>query len=364
MVHGLFMIDLDDISVYEKLDPSGLRLRLNGLPEQCGQAWLEAKRTSIPDELSRCTEVIVAGMGGSAIAGDLVADLAGPASSTPIRVVRDFRIPGLIPGQASQPRQLVVVCSFSGETEETLSMLDQAQSAGASIVAVTGGGALGRKAAEAGIPSMTIDSPGEPRSAVGYNLMLLASLLDRSGVINVSDAEVSEAVAAAQEMASKVGVQVPLAENQAKSLAKDLVGRLTLVYGSSSLSGMALRWKSQINENGKSWAFAELLPELLHNTVESFPGGAEVSQRTTAILLKPHQAGSKLERRYTVLNETLERFGIKSRMLTGVPGGTLAQSLAMIVLGDHVSYYMGLLNGFNPSETPSIDLFKERLSSS
>ena len=358
------MIDLDDVTAYEELDPSGLRRRLSTLPEQCSQAWLEAKNTVLPDNLDRCTEVIVAGMGGSAIAGNLVADLAGSDSGTPVRVVRDFRIPGLLPDQSSQPRQLVIVCSFSGETEETLSMLDHAQSAGASIIAITGGGTLGQRAAGAGIPVLTIDAPGEPRSAVGYNLMLLISLLDRIGVISVSDGDVSEAVTAAESMASQIGIHVRTEQNQAKLLAKDLIGGLTVVYGSGSLSGVALRWKSQINENGKSWAFAELLPELLHNSVESFPGGLEVRQRTTALLLKPNRAASELERRYTVLSEMLERSGVKSRTLTAVSGGTLTQSLAMIVLGDHVSYYMGLLNGINPSEVPTIDLFKELLSDS
>ena len=357
------MIDLDDRSVYEKLDPSGLHRRIQGLPGQCNRAWGEAQKTPVADDWSRCTEVIVAGMGGSAIAGDLVADLAGPHSVTPIRVVRDFRVPGISTDDSSQ---LVIVCSFSGETEETLSMFDQVcpASQGAPVIAMAGGGALSRRAAEAGVPVMTIDAPGEPRSAVGYNLMLLASLLNRTGTISISEDDVSEAVAAAETMASRVGIEVPAAENEAKLLATELVGRLTLVYGGGSLSGMALRWKSQINENGKSWAFAELLPELLHNSVESLPGGPEISQRTTALLLKPFQTTDELERRYTVLSETLDRFGVKNQIITGVPGSRLAQSLAMIVMGDHVSYYMGLLNGFNPSETPSINLFKERLSAS
>lgn len=308
--------------------------------------------------------MIVCGMGGSAIAGDLVADLAGPASVTPIRVVRNFRVPGLLPSTGSQAGQLIIVCSFSGDTEETLSMFEQARSSGAAMIAVAGGGSLGKRAADAGIPVMTINAPGEPRSAVGYNLMLLASLLNRTGVLSVSDREVSEAVDAAESMIARVGIQVPVKDNPAKSLAMELVGGLTLMYGGGNLCGMALRWKSQINENGKSWAFSESLPELLHNSVESFPGGPEVRERTTALLLKPFQTPDELERRYTVLAETLDGFGIKNRTLTGVSGGPLAQSLSMIVLGDHVSYYMGILNGFNPSETPSIDLFKERLSAS
>ena len=357
---------LDNRSIYFDLDPSGLLGRLQTLPNQCKEAWSQAKKTEFPDEWRRCTEVIIAGMGGSAIAGNLAADLAGPDPTTSIRVVRDFNIPGISGplGHDSGPKPLVVVCSFSGETEETLAMFDHARSTGASMAVITGGGALAQRAAESGVPVLTVDAPGEPRSAVGYNLMLLASLLDRIGVISVSDQEVTEALAAAESMASKVGSEVPAAENPAKSLAKDLVGRLTVVYGGGNLSGMALRWKSQINENGKSWAFAELLPELLHNSVESFSGGTEIRQRTTALLLRPHQPTPQLESRYAVLGEILDRSGIEHRIITGSPGGHLAQSLSMIVLGDHFSYYMGLLNGINPSETPSIDLFKKRLSDS
>ena len=361
------MVDLDDLTTFKKQDPSGLHRRLQGLPAQCERAWEEAKKSEFPDEWRRCTEVIVAGMGGSAIAGDLASGLAGPASNTPIRVVRDFDVPGILGDQTRRPGRLIVVCSFSGQTEETLAMFDQALAAGMAMAAITGGGALGRRAAEAGIPVMTVDAPGEPRSAVGYNLMLLAALLDRIGVISVSDREVAEAVEAAEAMVSQVGIHIPTDDNPAKRLAAELTGRLTLVYGGGVFSGMALRWKSQINENGKSWAFAELLPELLHNSVESFPGGPEIRQRTTALLLKPSQADPRLERRYTVLGEMLDRAGIERRMFTGVsgsPASPLTQSLPMIVLGDYVSYYMGLLNGIDPSQTPSIDLSKERLSES
>lgn len=354
------MINLDDASVFEGLDPSGLHRRLEGLPAQCERAWSQAKNVSFPADWQSCSEIIVVGMGGSAIAGNLAADLAGPSSGPPIRVVRDFRIPGI----SKKANQLIIVCSFSGETEETISMFRQAQSAGVAMAAIVGGGTLGRLAADAGIPVMTVDAPGEPRSAVGYNLMLLGSLLDRVGAVSVSDAEVVTAIAAASSMVAEVGVEVPTESNPAKKLAKELFGGLSLVYGGGSLSGMALRWKSQINENGKSWAFAEVLPELFHNSVESFPGGPEIRERTTALLLKPHQTTTELGERYAALTETLDSFGIKNHTFTGVSGGVLAQSLSMIVLGDHISYYMGLLNGINPSETPSIDAAKKRLSAS
>jgi len=360
------VINLDDQSIYQELDPSGLHRRLQSLPDQCKRAWDQAKNIGFPDDWRRCTEVIIAGMGGSAIAGNLAADLAGPSSTTSIRVVRDFHIPGIsgIPGPDAGLKPLVVVCSFSGETEESLAMFEHARSTGAPMAVITGGGALAQRSAKSGIPVMTVDAPGEPRSAVGYSLMLLASLLDRIGVISVSDHEVMEAVAAAESMAYKVASEVSAEQNPAKLMARGLIGRLTVVYGGGNLSGMALRWKSQINENGKSWAFAELLPELLHNSVESFPGGTEIRQRTTALLLKPYQPTPELESRYVVLGETLDRSGIEYRVFTGLPGGHLAQLLSMIVLGDHISYYMGLLNGINPSETPSIDLFKEQLSDS
>ena len=356
------MVDLDDLNTFERLDPSGLHRRLQSLPAQCSQAWEAAKRTEFPAEWRHFTEVIIAGMGGSAIAGNLAADMVGQSQGTPIRVVRDFGIPGLGGRQGAQPGQLVVVCSFSGETAETLSMFDQAQSAGTAIAVITGGGTLGRRANEAGIPVMAVDLPGEPRSAVGYSLMLIVALLDRIEILSVSDQEVAAAVAAATSMVSQVAIEVPSDKNPAKSLAKELYGRLTLVYGGEVFSGMALRWKSQINENGKSWAFAELLPELFHNTVESFPGGSEIRQRTTALLLKPYQTMPQMDLRYRVLREMLDHAGIENRTFTGVQGGPLTESLSMIVLGDYISYYMGLLNDINPSETPYIDQSKERMS--
>ena len=361
MVYGHFMIDLDDVATYERLDPSGLYRRIDTVPEQCRHAWLEAKNIVTPSNLDRCTEIIIAGMGGSAIAGDLVGDLA---PSIPVRVVRDFRIPGLTASQNAQKGQLVIICSFSGETEETLSMFDQARSAQIPIIVITGGGTLGHQAAKAGIPVIAVDAPGEARSAVGYNLMLLTSLIARFGAIKVSETDVSEGLVAAENMASQVGIHVPTELNQAKRLANQLIDGLTVVYGIGNLSGMALRWKSQINENGKSWAFAESLPELLHNSVESFHGAPEISNRVTALLLKPYLMAPELERRYLALMETLERCCIKSHTIVSLSGGLLAQSLELMVLGDHVSYYMGLLKGLDPSKIPNIDFLKERLSDS
>ena len=242
-------------------------------------------------------------------------------------------------------------------------MFNQAQLTGNALAAIVGGGTLGRLASAADIPVLTVDVPGEPRSAVGYNLMLLASLLDSVGAISVTDSSVLEAVAAAESMVAQVKASIPTANNYAKQLAKELYGGLTLVYGGGSLSGMALRWKSQINENGKSWAYAEQLPELFHNSVESFSSGSEIRKQTTALILMPYQTTPEVSRRYEVLVEILNQFGIKNRLLTGIPGWVLAQSLSMIVLGDHLSYYMGLLSGINPSETPAIDASKQRLSS-
>ena len=352
------MNNLDDVSLYNRLDPSGLHYRIQGLPTQCERAWLQAKAVSFPSDWGAFTEIIIVGMGGSAIAGNLAADLASQSSSPSIRVVRDFQIPGI----SKNANQLIVVCSFSGETEETIAMFGQAQSEGVAMAAIVGGGTLERMAGNAGIPILTVDSPGEPRSAVGYNLMLLGSLLDRVGAISVSDAEVTEAVSAAASMAAQIGIGIPTVNNSAKQLAKELVGGLTLVYGGCGLSAVALRWKSQINENGKSWAFAEVLPELFHNSVESFPGSPEIQKLTTALILKPYQPNSALGERYAVLTAMLDQYGIKNRTFTGVSGGVLAQSLSMIVLGDYISYYMGLLNGMNPSETPSIDDAKQRFS--
>ncbi|MCZ6788602.1 MAG: bifunctional phosphoglucose/phosphomannose isomerase, partial [Chloroflexi bacterium] len=236
------------------------------------------------------------------MAGDLASDLAATQGTVPILVVRDPHLPFVV-----DRRTLFVACSYSGNTEETLSLFDQAARAQASMLAIGSGGALARKAADNSVPFITVDIATEPRCAVGYNLMLILGALRRVGILKLEEQEALGAVEALTRRVSALEENVPLAENRAKQLAVALHGKLIVIYGSGLFSGVARRWKTQINENAKAWAFYETLPELLHNSVEAYPSRSNLADQTMTLLLQPALDEVGYGRHVTVVADLLRR---------------------------------------------------------
>ncbi len=350
------MPELDRPEVYAAVDPSGLRNRLRRLPRQCRAAWAQAQ-ARFPEELAGDYDrVVIGGMGGSAIAGDLVADLAALQRTVPVLVARNFHLPFPL-----DRRSLFIGCSYSGNTEETLSLFRQAAGDGARLLAVTAGGRLLEEARARKIPILPVDAPGEPRSAVGGNLILLLGVLNRLGLVGVTDAAMAAAIESLEGQLSGIGEEVPTPNNPAKLLARELVDQLVVVYGGGLFSGAARRWKGQLNENAKVWAFYEQLPEALHNSVEPYGVASAVGKDVMALVLQPETAGDELKERYRTLTEMLRWGQVRHRLLPGTGGPPLAQLLNIIMLGDYVSYYLALLRGIDPSPTPAIERSKALL---
>ena len=302
--------------------------------------------------------IVVGGMGGSAIAGDLAADLAATLPSVPIFVVRDRRFPF-----ALDEGTLFIACSYSGNTQETLSLFDGAVDSPAKVLVISTGGTLADRASTGGVPLLTIDIDSEPRSAVGYNLMLLLGLLSRLGLGGNTEGNVNQDVESLSFRLSQLSEDVATEVNQAKQLAIELEDKLILVYGSGVFSGMARRWKTQLNENAKTWAFHEPIPEVLHNSVEAFCSSSVVRDRIMGLLLQPNSNDGGDARSHRVLSEVLRRNQIPHRIVDGGIGSPLAQLLQMLLLGDYVSYYLAILQGVDPSPNPSITMAKELLAS-
>ncbi len=348
------MADLDNTDTYTDLDRSGLRHRLRDVPSLCSQAWQHSHALSLPDEWKACDSVVIGGMGGSAIAGDLVADLAAAQRAVPVTVVRDFHLPFRL-----SKRSLFICSSFSGDTEETLSLFHQGLQEKARVLVVTGGGTPAEAAQGQNVPRLTVDAPGEPRSALGYSLMLILGVLLRLGLVEATEDDVQRALAALSQQVSRLGEEVPTRDNPAKQLARELEGRLVVVYGAGIFLGVARRWKTQLNENAKVWACFESIPELLHNSVEAYGGRTADGHSKQVLMLQPHGGPEELEGRYRAVADLLRAREIPSRVLTGTDGPALAQQLDMVMLGDYASYYLGLLQGIDPSPTPNINQAKQ-----
>jgi glucose/mannose-6-phosphate isomerase len=311
----------------------------------------------LPEKWEFPDKVIICGMGGSAIAGDLLANLVSIQPTVPISVVRDFHLPFLL-----DRRSLAILCSYSGNTEETLSMFHQALEANAQLMVVTGGGLLEDEAGARKVPLLKIEVSGEPRSTVGYTLLLLLGILGRLGLAETTENDVRAATLALRQKVSQLAEEVPTEDNPAKQLALTLKDKVILVYGGGIFSGMARRWKTQFNENAKAWAFFETVPELLHNSVEAYGSSPKISQHVMALLLHPTLVADQVSNRYHIVAQLLRHSGLSHRVLEGQKGPPLGQILAMLLLGDYVSYYLAMLNGVDPSPTPAIVLAKQRLS--
>ena len=352
------MTTLDKPEVYTRLDSSGLRERIAGLADQCWQAWEEGSAFRLPDAYAEAQSVVVLGMGGSAIGGDLIAGLTNLEGGPPVTVLRSYSLPSWV-----GPKTMAIASSYSGNTEETLAMYRQAQERGAHLVAVTGGGTLAQLAQQDGIPVFTVTYRGEPRSALGYSFVVPLAFLCKLGLLADKGDELAEAVQFLRDLAAALAPEIPQAKNLAKTVAASLHDRLPVVYGAGFLGSTARRWKTQFNENSKVWAFWEELPELDHNAIEGYALPQGIKERAAVALLHSSFLHPRTSLRYQATEELLARQGIPYRQVEGVGNTPLAHLLSTVMLGDHVSYYLAMLNQVDPAPMPAIEDLKQRLAS-
>ena len=229
---------------------------------------------------------------------------------------------------------------------------------------LTTGGKLKALAEKERIPVLTIDYEAPPRAAFAHSFVSLLGILHSLRVLEDKSADMKESLAVMKRIEDGVLEKVPLDANVAKQLAADLFGRLAVIYGAGLLSDVALRWKSQINENSKAWAFHEVFPELNHNAVVGYPLPAETRQKAMVVLLHSPSLHPRTSLRYEVTSEILTKAGIRHKRIESSGRSALAQMTGMVLLGDYVSFYLAMLNRTDPTPVPVIDMLKSRLAQS
>jgi len=347
---------LDDEATVRRQDPHGLLGRIEGLPEQCEEGWAQAAALELPEAAAGARQAVVLGMGGSAIAGDLLGALSALSGRRPLTVVRGYQAPAFA-GEGT----LAIACSHSGDTDETLAAFAAALDAGASGFVVTTGGRLLALARERGVPAYVYQYEGESRSALGHQLMALLALGERIGLVEEQGDAVREAIALLWRQREQLGFAVAGPDNAAKQLALRLHGRLPVIVAGGILTEAAHRWKTQLNENGKCWAMYEALPELDHNSIEGFALARQVLPYLHVVFLTNASLGERLATAYEATAAELTQAGVSHERVETEGASPLAQALSAIFFGDLTSYYLGLLNGVEPSPVPGIARFKARL---
>lgn len=350
------MVNLDDPEVYRQLDPSDMLARIHELPQQCRQAWRRALEFELPSHYASVNKIVILGMGGSAIGGDFLHALAALESGPLVFVHRDYDLPPFVDKDT-----LVIASSYSGNTEETLSTFAQALEGPAKKLAITTGGRLKAIAEEQGIPLLTIEYVAQPRAAFGYSFISLLGICQRLGLLADKSKDMAEMVEVLEELSPQIGESSPLAQNPAKQLASHLLGHIGVIYGAGILSEVAHRWKTQLNENSKNWAFYEILPELNHNAVVGYEFPPEVADKIFVIFLRSPSLHPRVLMRYHITSEILQRAGIRYQIVEAKGESPLSQMMSLVVFGDYASYYLALLNQADPSPVSTIDYLKAHL---
>lgn len=350
------MIDLDNRQIYQQFDPSGMLKHLHDFPEQCQRAWQNASKFDLPQDYTEINKAIILGMGGSAIGGELVHRLALLENSLPVWVHRGYTPPAFL-----DEKTLLIASSYSGNTEETLDSFAGSLETPAKKMVLTTGGRLKELAEREGVPVFIIDYKAPPRAAFPHGFISLLYIFQKIGLLHDKSADFEKAIKEVTELSAKLVESMPLAFNPAKRLATNLSGKLAVIYGAGILSETAQRWKTQLNENSKSWAFYELFPELNHNAVVGYNFPPEIRDRILVVLLHSSLLHPRISIRYQITAEILTKAGIDYELVEATGSITLAQMMCMVLLGDYVSFYLAILTGADPTPVVSIDYLKSRL---
>ncbi len=348
---------LDTPEAYEKLDSHGLLGRVASLPAQIEEAWRAARALELPDGYRAATQIVVLGMGGSGIGGAMLRALAlDLGAGTPVHVVRGYRLPAFVDRSG-----LVLASSNSGDTEEIVAAFGAAIERGSMCVAISAGGRIASMAREAGVPHLAVRWSNEPRAALGWSFASLLAICGKLGLAPDLDTELAPALAEMRAMGASIARDVPEASNAAKQLARRLAGRLPVFVGAESLAPVAYRWRTQVNENAKSWAIADELSEMNHNAQTGYGLPQRVVPLLHAVLLRHASVHARIALRFEATADEMRRNGVAAEILE-ISGRTLiAQVLRAVQLGDYVSYYLGLLNGVEPSPVEPLGRLKDLL---
>ena len=346
-------MNLNDTNLFARLDPQHMLAEIEGLPQQLSQAWQLGQTQPLPD-WENIHQVLITGMGGSAIGADLLAAYAAPLGTVPIIVLRNYDLPGWARG----PETLVVASSHSGNTEETMATFSKALESGSRLLAVTRGGKLGEAAEKAGVPLWTFAHEGQPRAAVGFSFGLLLGMMVRLNFLPDASREIDSAVGAMLAQQQQLRASVEVEENPAKRMAGQLYGRYVTIFGADVLEPVARRWKGQMSEVAKAVASFEALPEADHNTLAGVLNPEAVLRKVFALFLRApsYHERNRLRTELTKRGFMLE--GLNTDFIDAAGDTRLAHQWTALHFGDYTAYYLAMAYEVDPTPVEAIESLK------
>lgn len=343
---------LDNLSVMKQRDTKDAL----GLAAQEPQQLIKPlELENIPPKLPRITNIVIAGMGGSALAAEVARDWLD--LTIPLAVVKDYHLPNWVNKQT-----LVIVCSFSGNTEETLSAFEDAKARKSPVVTAASKGALMDAALKEKLPFVHLEYDGTtPRMFVLHNLRAFLEIFAAYGIVDAAvPKELTVAGKSLKKLDEQWGPKVPFEQNQAKQLAWRCAGKIPVFYAGARFRSIAYKWKISINESSKNIAFNGELPEFNHNEFQGW-SSHPIEKPFAVFDIRTSYDHERVTKRFEISDRLLSGMRPKATVLQ-LEGETMIEQMAWgIILADYVSTYLGILNGVDPAPVPLIEKLKDEL---
>jgi glucose/mannose-6-phosphate isomerase len=300
--------------------------------------------------------IIITGMGGSAIGGDLLKDWAKDKIQVPIEVNREYHLPAY-----ANEKTLVLVTSYSGDTEETLSAFLDAIKRKCMIYCISSGGALVENAERLNIPYLQVPAGMPPRAALPYMLMPLLTILEKLKLVSGLAKELDEVLPILEQIERENAANTPVKDSLTKTLAANLEGFIPVVYGFGIYCSIARRFKQQLNENAKMVAKWDNLPEFNHNEIVGYEKSENIADGFAAIFIRDPKEPTEIKSRIETTKSIMEPTGISIYDVCSQGQSSLARMLSIIAIGDFVSIYLAILRGIDPTPVQTINKLKGEL---
>ncbi len=344
---------LDDI---RSMDPSGMHSLLAGFPAQVREAVSIGKSAQLRMSVRRVRNIVVCGLGGSAIGGDILRSYLSGELAVPLVVNRHYTLPAFV-----GPDSLVIISSYSGNTEETNAAHREAIRRRAKILCISSNGVTEKLARKAGSPLITIPGGMPPRAALGYSFFPVLVACTRLGLMRPRQREINETLRLLEVKAALYANPEDHA-NTAVHLASLLQNRLGIVYSSTDrFDAVSTRWRGQIAENGKSLAFGHVLPEMNHNELVGWRVLEGTMREMQVFLLRDRDDHARVQTRMEITKEILKRYTPRVTEVWSEGSTLLARMFSLIYLGDWMSFYLAMFHKVDPTPVEVIDQLKREL---
>ncbi|MEA2447177.1 MAG: glucose/mannose-6-phosphate isomerase [Actinomycetota bacterium] len=355
------MIDLDDLDAIARLDSQDVLGAVERFADQCSEGWEIGRAAGALPDGTGVDSVVVLGMGGSGVSGDVVQAVLEPRLPVPFRVIKSY---GPLPEWVGR-NTLAFAISYSGSTEETVAALEEAHSRGCRAVTISSGGPLAEMAKNYGLAHVPIPGGLQPRASLGYLTLPILAVLVGVGLAPDLLDDVDDAIETLGELASRCDRKRSRQENPAKDLAARLAGNVPVIYGGYGLGATAAyRFKCDVNEYGKQPAFWATLPELDHNEIVGWNKLTDLTKdRFVLVFLRDPEDHERIKLRFETTRALVEDQFAEVIEVPAEGTSPLARLLSLVFITQLAAIYIGLANEVDPGPVDVIQKLKAELAS-